>query len=99
MQLTLNVSTEAVQEVIASFSEEVKDIVERLRWRDASHELPEEGHVVVIKFYNGNYKIAAIFTDHPGFEDNYQSYQYFDDPINDGQGWEMDDIVSWKYIE
>lgn len=68
-----------------------------MRWHSVEEELPAVGEVVIIEFESGKHRLATLLWDHPGFEDTYSSYQYFDDPENDGQAWDMECIKYWKY--
>lgn len=56
--------------------------------------LPDEGVecLVVVK---GVVRVGARFWDEPGHEDTYTSYMYWDDPEDDGQGWELEDVTHW----
>jgi ParB-like chromosome segregation protein Spo0J len=57
-------------------------------------ELPKEG-VQCLVVVNGVVRIGARYWDEPMPEDTYQPYMYWDDPENDGQGWEIDDVTHW----
>lgn len=64
---------------------------------DASEQLPPKETEVLV-FCKGAWRIGALFTDHPTYEDNYTSYDYWDDPHHEGQGWEMDDVTHWTNL-
>lgn len=65
-------------------------------WVLADDELPPDETPVLI-MRNGILGIGEIRWDHPGHEDNYSSYRYWDDPNNDGQCWDMTEITHWMY--
>lgn len=67
-------------------------------WHQNDKTLPEVETPVLVRFTDGAVRIGALFWDHPGFEDTYRSYLYWDDPYNDGQCWEWHDIVEWCEI-
>jgi hypothetical protein len=54
---------------------------------------PEETPVLILK--DGRVRIGELHWDHPGHEDTYKSYRYWDDPENDGQDWELSSITHW----
>ena len=64
-------------------------------WIPTGERLPDDETPVLILFYDGKRKIGELRWDHPGFEDNYKAFRYWDDPDNDGQDWEWNDIVGW----
>ncbi len=67
------------------------------RWVPCEESLPPDEFPVLIRI-NGKIRIGERRWDHPGFEDTYQSYWYWDDPDDDGQAWERDSVTHWKYI-
>lgn len=56
--------------------------------------LPDEG-VECLIVVNGVVRIAARFWDNPGFEDTYDAYMYWDDPVTQHGGWEPDAVTHW----
>ncbi len=44
---------------------------------------------------SGKPQIGELRWDHPGHEDTYIPYQYWDDPDDDGKSWEWHDITYW----
>jgi hypothetical protein len=65
-----------------------------LAWVNVDTRLPpDETHVLVLR--NGVLHTGARFWDHPGHEDTYQSYWYWDDPNNEGRDWQNDQITHW----
>ena len=57
---------------------------------------PDETPVLVLRC--GAVRIGELRWDHPGHEDSYRSFRYWDDPNDDGQGWEFDEITHWAPI-
>lgn len=60
----------------------------------ASDRLPAKETEVLV-CCKGAWRIGAIFTDHPSYEDTYRAYDYWDDPNHEGQGWEWEDVTHW----
>ncbi|MDP2262655.1 MAG: DUF551 domain-containing protein [Hydrogenophaga sp.] len=54
---------------------------------------PDETPVLIV--WRGTVVIGERRWDHPGYEDRYQSYWYWDDPTDDGQDWGRDDVTHW----
>lgn len=54
---------------------------------------PKETEVLIC--CHGAWRIGALFTDRPGYEDIYKAYDYWDDPNHEGRGWEWDDVTHW----
>lgn len=65
-----------------------------MEWIPVADRLPEDETPVLI-VRHGVVRIGERCWDHPGHEDTYQSYWYWDDPQNDGQCWERDEITHW----
>lgn len=63
-------------------------------WIKASDKLPDDETPVLI-VVNGAIRIGEIRWETPSFEDTYKAFQYWDDPIDDGQHWEWHDITHW----
>jgi hypothetical protein len=66
-------------------------------WRRPDIELPPDEMPVLI-VVKGKRRIGARFWDHPGFEDTYKSFWYWDDPDDDGQCWENSDVTLWTFL-
>ena len=64
------------------------------QWIPVSERLPDDETPVLI-FHHTKIRIGELVWEHPGFEDNYDAFRYWDDPENDGQGWEWGDITHW----
>lgn len=58
---------------------------------------PEETEVLIV--VNGKRRIAELRWDHPGFEDTYKSYRYWDDPENEGRDWEHHKVTHWAPLQ
>lgn len=71
----------------------------RLAWRILEDETPPDQTDILIKRDNGSICVAALYWEHPMFEDTWESYRYFDNPYDEGQEWEWHSVVEWKYIE
>lgn len=60
----------------------------------AESRLPDdEAPVLIVR--NGEFDIGELRWEHPGFEDTYQAFQYWDSPNNDGQDWEWHSVTHW----
>lgn len=84
--------------------DEYRDIQQKLmdldwRWFEQGASYPPEEVEVLIRFDNGKTRLAELRTEHPGFEDTFNSYQYWDDPENEGQDWEFNSVIGWKFYE
>lgn len=66
-------------------------------WIPTCEELPPVETEVLI-LHNGKRRIGALEWDIAGVEDSYKSYNYWDDPNNDGQDWEWNDVTHWQYL-
>jgi hypothetical protein len=67
-------------------------------WRECSKELPEDETPVLIKFSSSKVRIGELRWERPNHEETFQPCRYWDDPENDGQGWEWEDITHWSPI-
>lgn len=63
-------------------------------WIETTEYLPENETPVLIVI-NGAIRIGELRWEHPGFEDTYKSFQYWDDPEDDGQIWDWVDVTHW----
>jgi len=63
-------------------------------WTKTADALPTEETPVLI-LHCGKPRIGQRVWDHPGYEDTYKAYWYWDDPEDDGQGWDNCDITHW----
>ena len=66
-------------------------------WISTTHGLPPAETPVLI-MCNGAVRIGELRWECPGFEDTFKPYQYWDDPIDDGQCWEWFDVTHWMHI-
>lgn len=57
---------------------------------------PDETPVLVLRC--GAVRVGELRWEHPGHEDSYQAYRYWDDPNDDCQEWEYDEITHWSPI-
>lgn len=60
-------------------------------------ELPAE-YTPVLVLVNDRWRIGERRWEHPGYEDTFKPYWYWDDPDDDGQGWEVSDVTAWTYL-
>ncbi len=66
-----------------------------MEWTSVNDGLPADETPVLI-IHNGQIRIGAIFWEHPGFEDTYEAFKYWDDPNDDdGMPWEWGEISHW----
>ena len=65
-----------------------------MTWIRVDERLPHKETPVLI-ILDGKIRIGEIRWAHPGFEDTYKSYRFWDDPDDDGQCWEWNDITHW----
>lgn len=63
-------------------------------WFSTEDALPEEGQTV-LAVVNGEIRLACRYLEEGGFEDPYESFLYWDDPIMDGQDWQNEDVSHW----
>jgi hypothetical protein len=66
--------------------------------RKHGQDFPPDETPVIILLRNGDVRLGELRWDHPGYEDCYDSYRYWDDPYNDGQGWDWQDVMAWAPI-
>lgn len=63
-------------------------------WTPTDDGLPlEETPVLIV--VKGKIRLGELRWDHPGPEDSYASYRYWDDPVDDGQDWPFIDVTHW----
>lgn len=63
-------------------------------WISVRDSLPKiETPVLIVK--NGVIHIGELLLESPSYEDCYDAFLYWDDPIDDGQIWEYLDITHW----
>jgi hypothetical protein len=65
--------------------------------RSTDGELPPEETPVLVRV-NGVWRIGERRWEHPGHEDTFGAYWYWDDPNNDGQEWDRRDVTAWAYL-
>jgi len=58
-------------------------------------ELPEENTPVLVMFRNDDICMGELITRQPKLGDAFESYQYWDDPYQNGKDWDWNDIVGW----
>jgi hypothetical protein len=69
-----------------------------MSWKHPFNESPPLDKIVLLKIKNGDeteIRTAVRRIEHPGFEDTFSAYSYWDDPYNEGQEWEMDNLLEW----
>lgn len=65
-------------------------------WISVRDRLPSDETPVLVYFdVLDAIRIGELRWEHPGFEDSYESFRYWDDPQDDGQGWEWHEITHW----
>ena len=64
------------------------------KWISTKERLPPMETPVLI-IYQTDIRIGELRTEYPGFEDTYKAFHYWDDPVDDGQGWEWNDVSHW----
>jgi hypothetical protein len=68
-----------------------------LAWvHQTNDNLPPEETPVLTNYQGG--RILERRWEIPGYYDSYQSYWYWDDPLNDGQEIAREDVKEWMYI-
>lgn len=67
-------------------------------WIPVGEGLPADGVPVLVAFSNGARRIAALFRETPGYEDNVEAYQYWDNPDDGGQCWEWGEVTHWAEL-
>jgi hypothetical protein len=65
-----------------------------MEWISSKERLPDDETPVLILVAN-NIRIGELRWEIPGYEDNYESYRYWDDPKDAGQFWEGLDVTHW----
>ena len=63
-------------------------------WIACSERLPEEDEPVLI-ILNAQVRIGELRRENPSWEETWQSYQYWDDPENDGKDWDWESVTHW----
>ena len=64
------------------------------QWVAVAERLPEaETPVLILR--NGNAETGGLYWEYPGFEEDFQAYQYWDRPTDIGMGWEWDEVTHW----
>jgi hypothetical protein len=72
-----------------------------MSWKHPHREPPPENTIVLLRVRANNInevRTAVRRIEHPSFEDTFQAYSYWDDPYNEGQSWEMEDLLEWTEI-
>ena len=65
-----------------------------MEWINIEDRLPEEYENVLI-ILSGEIRIGCLMREDPTFEETFQSFIFWDDPNDDGQGWEWYDVTYW----
>lgn len=68
-----------------------------MEWIKCSDRMPADETPVLI-VHGGSVKIGEVRWEHPGWEDTYESFQYWDNPEHDGQCWDWIDVTHWMHI-
>lgn len=63
-------------------------------WIVCSDKLPEEDEPVLIVL-DGGVRIGELRREHPSWDETWESYIYWDDPEDDGQGWDWESVSHW----
>ena len=66
-------------------------------WIDCEVQMPP-AETNVLALVDGEIRIAALFWEIPGWEDNYEAFLYWDDPDHDGQCWEHHNVTHWRNL-
>lgn len=66
-------------------------------WTPTSESLPPDETPVLIVL-SGEIRIGALNWEIPGWEETYEAFRYWDDPNDDGQGWEWNDVTHWTHL-
>jgi len=73
---------------------EQRAVVAVPEWISVDDRLPDEG-TDVLALRLGKQCIAAIFVEVQSYEEGGRRIRYWDDPNDDGQGWEWDEVTHW----
>lgn len=65
------------------------------QWISVEERLPDEELSVLI-ILNGEIRIGCLIREDPAYEETFKSFTFWDDPNDDGQGWEWHDITHWQ---
>lgn len=63
-------------------------------WTRTQDKTPSDETEVLI-LVNGVRRIGWVLWETPSYEEIFKAFPYWDDPHNDGQGWEWDDVTHW----
>jgi hypothetical protein len=66
------------------------------QWIKPEEQLPTDETPVLALFQDGRRRVAELRWEHPGHEEAFKAFRYWDDPDDDGQCWEWHDIVGWR---
>ena len=64
-------------------------------WISVEDRLPEIG-VPVLVIHDREVKVGVRVWEHPTFEDNFESFWFWDCAYDDGKGWENEDVTHWQ---
>jgi len=73
----------------------LEELKREKRWIPVGERLPTDETPVLI-ICRGHIRLGELRWEHPGFEDIYKAFRYWDDPNDDGQSWEWHDITHWQ---
>jgi hypothetical protein len=65
-----------------------------LGWIACSEKLPDEDTPVLIVL-DGEIRMGELRRKHPSWEETWQSYEFWDDPTNEGMDWDWESITHW----
>lgn len=68
-----------------------------MNWIPTDQQMPPPETPVLI-LLGGEPHIGELRWDHPGFEDSYSAYLYWDNPNDDGQAWDHGSVTHWMEI-
>ena len=63
-------------------------------WTATTDHLPEDETPVLIVL-RGRVRIGELRWEKPTWEETFRAFRYWDDPEDDGQGWEWQDVTHW----
>jgi hypothetical protein len=79
---------------VPTYEIEVRRVSDPKGWTSTEDRLPPDETPVII-LLDGVPAIGELRWEHPGYEDTYQSFRYWDNPHDDGQCWEWHQVTHW----
>ena len=65
-------------------------------WISCADSLPETDTPVLVAMHGyDNPCVAELRVEYPTYEETFKAFSYWDDPNDDGKGWEGDMITHW----